>query len=285
MRSRFFAQLLAVMLALAAPIAGSQSHIASEQQERFIEVDGSLLRIVEMALVNPVVVFISGLGEDAGTWRKVQPQIAKFARTVSYDRAGLGRSMPTDQPRDVESLAAELHKLLSAARIARPLVLVGHSLGGTIASVYSIKYSEDVAGLVLVDPEDSRLLDVLRTRMAATDWENRQSALAKALPNMPPAVRAEQIAFEGSGAIVARTGLPRQVPTILLTGTKKNAAFPGNPLEQDLKLEIHRADIAKVNGGRHVLVPESRHYIQSDAPEAVIEAVKDIVNTAATGYR
>jgi hypothetical protein len=102
---------------------------------------------------------------------------------------------------------------------------------------------------------------------------------------MPPAVRAEQIAFEGSGAIVARTGLPRQVPTILLTGTKKNAAFPGNPLEQDLKLEIHRADIAKVIGGRHVLVPESRHYIQTDMPETVIEAVRDIVNAVVAGNR
>lgn len=285
MRSKNLLQGLAIVFALSVPNAGSQSHFASEQQERFIDVDGSSLRIIEMAPLSPIVVFISGLGEDAGTWRKVQPQIAKFARTVSYDRAGLGRSMPTDQPRDVESLAAELHKLLSAARISRPLVLVGHSLGGSIARVYSVKYPEDVAGLVLVDPEDSRLLDVLRTRMTAVDWEHRQAALAKALPNMPPAVRAEQNAFGESGAIMARTGLPRQVPTALITGTKKNPAFPGNPLEQDLKLEIHRADIAKVNGGRHVLVPESRHYIQSDAPEAVIEAVKDIVNTAVTGYR
>jgi hypothetical protein len=67
------------------------------------------------------------------------------------------------------------------------------------------------------------------------------------------------------------------VPVILLTGTKKNPEFPGNPLEQDLKLEIHNELLAKIPGGKHVLAPDSRHYIQSDSPQLVIDAIHDIV--------
>jgi hypothetical protein len=67
------------------------------------------------------------------------------------------------------------------------------------------------------------------------------------------------------------------VPVILLTGTKKNPEFPGNPLEQDLKLELHNELLAKIPGSKHMLAPDSRHYIQNDSPQLVIDAVRDIV--------
>ena len=47
---------------------------------------------------------------------------------------------------------ADLHSLLATAAIPRPIVLVGHSLGGLIVRLYAYQYPQDVAGLVLVDP-------------------------------------------------------------------------------------------------------------------------------------
>jgi len=67
---------------------------------------------------------------------------------------------------------------------------------------------------------------------------------------------------------------------VLLTGTLKDPGFPGNPLEQDLKLELHNNLLAAIPGARHVLVPNSRHYIQEDAPNLVIDAIRQVVDEA-----
>ena len=67
------------------------------------------------------------------------------------------------------------------------------------------------------------------------------------------------------------------MPVVLLTGTKKNPEFPGNPLEQDLKLELHNTLAANTPGAQHILVPNSRHYIQNDAPTSVIQAVREVL--------
>ena len=51
------------------------------------------------------MVFESGLGEDVATWSNVQPEVALFARTLAYDRAGLGKSDPSHHPKTVPEMA------------------------------------------------------------------------------------------------------------------------------------------------------------------------------------
>ena len=225
----------------------------------------------------PTVVFESGMGEDASTWNDVRPAIAEFAHTVAYDRPGLGQSEPTSLPRTVVQMAADLQAVLEAAKLAPPYVLVGHSLGGAIVQVFAHRYPDEVAGLVLVDPEDGRLTQLLHSRMSATEWTARQRALDAAIPNLPPQVRAELRAAEDGGEAVARAVPLPLVPIIVLTGTKKNPEFPGNPLEQDLKLELHKTLVANTPGAQHVLVPNSRHYIQNDAPKLIIQVVRELL--------
>jgi pimeloyl-ACP methyl ester carboxylesterase len=270
--------LVAACLAASAPEASDATPTAP--RERRIDVGGYRLNVAELGRAAPAVVFVSGLGEDHDSWSKVQAPVAEFARTLAYDRGGLGRSDPTDRPRDVASLAAELHALLGAARLAPPYVMVGHSLGGAIVRVYAARHPGEIAGLVLVDPEDSRLTTALQARLSAAAWRDREAALAAAMPGMPAAVRAERVASERSGAAVLDAGELPQVPLVLLTGTLKNPDFPGNPLEQDLKLEIQAHDLARVRGARHILVPQSRHYIQSDAPQLVVDAVREVLRAA-----
>jgi len=226
------------------------------------------------------VVFESGMGEGPEVWSDVRPAIARIAHTVAYDRPGIGQSPPTTRPRTVTQMAADLHDMLRAAKIAPPYVLVGHSLGGAIIQVYVHRYPREIAGLVLVDPEDGRLIDLLHSKMSAVDWASRAKALDQALPTMSPAVRAELNAANQSGQAVAQSSPFPPVPVILLTGTKKNPEFPGNPLEQDLKLELHKALVAANPRAKHILVPNSRHYIQNDAPDVVIRAVQDVLTSA-----
>jgi pimeloyl-ACP methyl ester carboxylesterase len=62
--------------------------------DAILTVDGQKLHIETLGEARPAVVFEAGLGNDSNTWSLVAGPVAKFARVVLYDRAGLGRSLP-----------------------------------------------------------------------------------------------------------------------------------------------------------------------------------------------
>ncbi len=99
----------------------------------------------------PTVVLDSGQAEPSLAWALVQPAVAEFARVCAFDRAGLGWSEPSPEPRSLANYVKEQHTLLARAGIEPPYVLVGHSAGGLYARVYAHKYPDEVAGMVLVD--------------------------------------------------------------------------------------------------------------------------------------
>ena len=117
----------------------------------------------------PTVILDTGLGVPAVGWKFVQPEVAKFARVCSYDRAGYGWSTPGPLPRTSEEIVKELHALLAASGEKGPYVLVAHSFGGFNVRVYAKEYPADVAGLVLVDTshedQESRMPGSLQTFM------------------------------------------------------------------------------------------------------------------------
>lgn len=100
---------------------------------------------------SPTVVLDAGLGADALTWGAVQPVLAKTTRVCSYDRAGFGWSEALPAPRDANHIAGELHQLLLEARVAGPVVLMGHSITGIYMRDYATRYPSEVAGMVFVD--------------------------------------------------------------------------------------------------------------------------------------
>jgi pimeloyl-ACP methyl ester carboxylesterase len=55
---------------------------------RLLNIGGRCLHLHEMGQGRPVVVLESGIAATSLNWRTVQTEIAKFARVVSYDRAG-----------------------------------------------------------------------------------------------------------------------------------------------------------------------------------------------------
>ena len=100
---------------------------------------------------SPTVVLDAGLGDYWLVWNKTQPQIANFAHVCAYDRAGLGWSDRSPQPRTTKIFAEELHTLLHSAGVPGPYVLAGHSLSGYTVRIYASLYPADVVGMVLVD--------------------------------------------------------------------------------------------------------------------------------------
>src|SRR4029078_6365238 len=99
----------------------------------------------------PAVILDAGLGGSTAGWGFVQPEVARFTRACSYDRAGMGYSDPGPLPRTARRNASELAELLARGGIAGPVVLVGESIAGFNVRVFASDHPERTAGLVLVD--------------------------------------------------------------------------------------------------------------------------------------
>jgi pimeloyl-ACP methyl ester carboxylesterase len=114
--------------------------------------NGCQLYLFAIGAGEPTVVFESGIGATHLNWRRVQESVAQFARTVSYDRAGLGWSSTCRSPRTPANVAVELHEMLRGAGIAPPFILAGHSFGGLVMRRFALLYPDETAGVLLLDP-------------------------------------------------------------------------------------------------------------------------------------
>jgi pimeloyl-ACP methyl ester carboxylesterase len=120
-------------------------------------------------------VLLHGFGNEAHVWDDFVPVIAPYYRTVALDLRGHGDSGHDPQRRyDYEFHVRDLEAVTASLGIER-FVLMGHSLGGRIATLFAGAHPERLAGLILVDsgPElDARgttriVLDVQKESTAA----------------------------------------------------------------------------------------------------------------------
>lgn len=114
--------------------------------------NGAKLFLFEMGAGDPTILFEAGIGATHLNWRAIQESIAGSARTVSYDRCGLGWSSRCRTARIPGNIAVELHQMLHRAGLKPPFILVGHSFGGLVMRRYALLYPNEVAGVVLIDP-------------------------------------------------------------------------------------------------------------------------------------
>jgi len=131
----------------------SPADILYAQPGQLVSVNGFRLNLYCMGSGSPTVVFDSGWGDWAPAWSKVQPEIAKWTRACSYDRAGTGFSDPGPMPRTSVHVAEELRTALHHAGIGGPYILVGSAFGGDNVRTFADLYMDEVAGLVLVDAD------------------------------------------------------------------------------------------------------------------------------------
>jgi len=99
----------------------------------------------------PTVVVENGGAAFSFDWELVQPQVARFTRICTYDRAGYAWSDTGPEFDTFDQATHDLHVLLTNAGVHGPYVLVGHSLGGMLARFFQAKYRREVVGVVLVD--------------------------------------------------------------------------------------------------------------------------------------
>jgi pimeloyl-ACP methyl ester carboxylesterase len=226
-------------------------------------------RHIEFALIKggaPVVVFENGLGASMHSWNKVFPVIGKEATVFAYNRPGYGSSNPAATPRDGAYIVDELRALLRSQGLMPPYVLVGHSLGGLYMQLFARKYPDEVRGLVLVDSTHP-------TQMEGAGALGKQSWWVRSLLFLF-LTGERQLEFDAAPATGQEVlGLPTVTgkPVIILSAVDKR--------DSDVVKHANnkRADFARLYPqGRQQWV-ESGHNVQTEKPEVVIAAIRDIL--------
>jgi pimeloyl-ACP methyl ester carboxylesterase len=103
----------------------------------------------------PAVVVLAGAGDCQASWTAVAHRLADRTRVITFDRAGLGASDRGPAP-TAARYVAELQFVLDACLPQGRYILVGHSLGGLIARLHAQQHPDRLVGLVQVDatPEE-----------------------------------------------------------------------------------------------------------------------------------
>lgn len=270
-----------------------------------VDVGGYRLHIQCVGAGSPTVVLDAGLGGTSLDWSLVQTEIGQTTRVCAYDRAGLGWSDSSPQPRTPGEIARELHTLLTNAGLEGPYVLVGHSLGGKNMRMFALLYPDQVAGLVLVDAR-SEYVDALTSPAEAQAFQdafaaqNNQYRVARKLglarligaslfgaPAMSNETRmAVALVTTGEPALAASAAEARERATddaqlaaapslgdrpLLVLAAEQNMTATPNWAEAQQRL----AGLS--TQGRLIVAAGSGHNIHMEQPALVVDAVRDVV--------
>ena len=168
---------------------------------RLFDIGNAKIHVFTLGDGFPPVVFEAGIAATSLSWQLVQPEIAKFTQSVSYDRAGLGWSDASRDARNIWDVAEELRTVLHRADIPQPRILIAHSYGALITIAYSLRHRSEIAGMVLVDP------------VAASEWSNPSESYSKTLRR--------GILLSTRGASLARIGVVRVALGLLAAGSHR----------------------------------------------------------------
>lgn len=115
-----------------------------------LNADGIDLHYVT-AGAGPPLVLIHGFPQTWYQWRRVIERLADRFTIVAPDLRGLGATPGPPAPYDKQSLAGDVHAIVSHVCGDAPALVVGHDMGSFVAFAYALRYGPSVRGLMLVD--------------------------------------------------------------------------------------------------------------------------------------
>jgi pimeloyl-ACP methyl ester carboxylesterase len=156
--------------------------LATVPEHRAVKVDGCRIHLRCWGDEQlPGLVFVHGGAAHSGWWDHVAPFFASSHRVVALDLSGHGDS-EWRQHYDMSLWVSEVFAAAEAGGIRGRAIVVGHSMGGWVATTAGVEYADRLAGVVVLDspfndqpPEEARLRQrrratrVYRTREEAVD--------------------------------------------------------------------------------------------------------------------
>jgi pimeloyl-ACP methyl ester carboxylesterase len=226
---------------------------------------------------SPTVFIVPGKGNAAEVWSVVLPTVATTTRACAYDRPntrqdGSSRSTPVPQPHSVQQAVDDLVKLIAAARLSTPMVVVAHSYGGLIADLLARTHPALVSGLVFVDPTSEYL-----PRLGRADQDAEFDEASRA-PTPPPAGEGF-LADDAFARLKAAPPLPLpRMPAVVLSSDMFPPSTDVAPADYT-RYQVHRANsvLAETLWTDNVIVADSGGNVMLNQPQVVAAKVVSIV--------
>jgi protein-S-isoprenylcysteine O-methyltransferase Ste14/pimeloyl-ACP methyl ester carboxylesterase len=276
-----------------------------------VDVGGRRLHLLCLGEGAPIVIFESSGFGNASSSARARERVATRTRVCSYDRAGKGWSDAGPPVTSFDDLARDLAVLQDRARLHAPFIIVASSIGGLTAEMFARQYPERVAGLVFVDAANSDGIERARPLVGSLTAIACAAGLAAhfgAIRLVDPfgidsdgseeARRSAAVTYGARqwGAMCAMArgfrGHPREfdeapplhddIPLIVLSASSEADHVPGfRWLPADLRegrIAAHKSLAARSKKGTWRMVPDSTHLIGSSQPDAVAEAVLELLD-------
>jgi 2-succinyl-6-hydroxy-2,4-cyclohexadiene-1-carboxylate synthase len=252
---------------------------------------------VEIDGRGPPLLLLHGFTGSVRAWDAVRPALATFARVISLDLIGHGRSAaPPDARRFCLDWASrDLAALLDDLGLDA-VDLLGYSMGGRVALHFAVHAPERVRTLMLesasagidddverrkrVESDDALAERILHTGIEAfvAEWE-RQPLLARA-PHVAEVARAQHTAQRlqneplGLANSLRGMGAGQQTPLwpvlpdlrkrVLLMVGERDTRY--RALAERMQARLPTAELA--------VVPDAGHTVHVDQPQALVNLVK-----------
>ena len=230
------------------------------------------------------VLFVHSLAGNTQQWSAQLEHLRKTRRAIAIDLRGHSRSRsPEDGDYTIDALAQDIHAAVVQLGIER-FILVGHSMGGSVALAYAGAYPQHVAGLLLVDPSGDS------TQMAAEEVEQYLGALqSEAYANVIEGYW-QQLLTSATSAVQQQVmdDLRNTSPETIVGALK--GLFAYNPLPALARYPGPKLSIITpandVPFSLHALLPDlpvqritdTGHWLHMDKPDAFNAILDDFVN-------
>jgi pimeloyl-ACP methyl ester carboxylesterase len=288
------------MLARAAPPADNPYRVALAPAERF---DAGSTLVERHGQRGSPLILIPGLGGGAWVWQDAVRQLSGTHVVYVLTLAGFdGRPLlSANAGNALDAAQQSLQQLIVSRKLARP-VLIGHSMGGTIALAFAERHSDLLGGVIAIDglpvfpgtedmPPTQRpqMVAAMKARLAAgrQDYAARQQQYMRGIgvTDMSMADELAQLSAKSDPDAVAeytaetlaldlRAGLPDiRVPVLLIAPYSERDEAQGG-LTRDAKLAYYKALMAGTPTLEVMPIEPSRHFVMFDQPQAFADAVR-----------
>jgi pimeloyl-ACP methyl ester carboxylesterase len=226
---------------------------------------------------SPAVVYLhgpEGTGGSSSSAGEIPSLLSDDYRLCVYDRANVGRSDPAPGPRGPADAVEDLHTLLDVAEVPGPYVLLGApSFGSDIAFVYAGTYPDDVAGLVLLNPDPPGTLAFIHEFVPDVPPEDALTNVWRSDPEQLD----DPILWLGQLAAAAES-FPA-VPAILLTPEEDTfiSQFGPDALDAMRELQEDAMDLFDPGEVRFVDAPDDMEHV---IPDEIAAAVREVIGAS-----
>jgi pimeloyl-ACP methyl ester carboxylesterase len=252
------------------------------------------------------LILVPGLGSGAWAWQDTVRQFSGEHVVYVLTLAGFDGRAPVagnalDNARDA------LHQLIVSRKLDRP-VLIGHSLGGTLAIGFAEQYSGLLRGVAAIDglpvfpgtedtPPGQRAAVAagVKARMAGADQEMfaRQQQMYMRGVGVTDIPRADELAKlsarSDQGAMVdamaelfaldLRPGLPAIKVPVLLVAPYFEADSAQTGTTREMKTAYYTSLMAGTPNLKVVSIAPARHFVMFDQPQMLADALRAWLET------